>query len=296
MECRLCPRECGADRAAGLGYCGMGDKITAAKAMLHYWEEPCISGDGGSGAVFFSGCVLRCAYCQNYEISEKRRGREITGERLAGIFLELQEQGAENIDLVNPTHFVPQIISALRLAKERGLNIPIVYNSGGYEKIETLKMLEGLVDIYLPDVKYFDDELARRLSNAPRYFDIAAAAVSEMVRQTGKPVFERSGGKMLRGVIVRHLILPGCYKDSIEIVKRLGERFGGEILFSLMSQYTPFGRVKTEPEFSKMNRRITTFEYDKVLSAVLDAGLEGYMQERSSAKEEYTPEFDFSGL
>ncbi len=297
MECRLCPRECGVDRSKKLGYCGMSDRLTAAKAMLHRWEEPCISGEGGSGAVFFSGCVLRCVYCQNYDISEKRRGREITVERLAEIFLELQEQNAENIDLVNPTHFVPQIIAALRLAKERGLRLPVVYNSGGYEKLETLKMLDGVIDIYLPDVKYFDDGLARRLSNAPDYFNIAMAAVSEMVRQTGKPVFESGeNGRLIRGTIVRHLVLPGCYKDSIEIARRLGERFGREILFSLMSQYTPFGRVKTEPDFSKMNRRITTFEYNKVLDAVIEAGLEGYMQERSSAKEEYTPEFDFGGI
>lgn len=294
MECRLCPRECGADRAVSIGYCGMGEAISAAKAMLHYWEEPCISGEGGSGAVFFSGCVLRCAYCQNYSISAEKRGREITVERLAEIFLELQEQGAENIDLVNPTHFVFGIIAALERAKSKGLHIPIAYNSGGYEKLETLKMLDGLIDVYLPDVKYFDDELARRLSNAPNYFDTVMAAVGEMVRQTGKPVLEN--GKLIRGTIVRHLVLPNCYKDSIEIVKRLGEQFGGEILFSLMSQYTPFGRVKTDPEFSKMNRRITTFEYNKVLDAVIEAGLNGYMQKRSSAKEEYTPEFDFSGI
>ncbi len=297
MECRLCPRECGVDRAEKLGWCGMSDRITAAKAMLHYWEEPCISGKGGSGAVFFSGCVLRCAYCQNYDISEKRYGKEITVERLAEIFLELQEKGAENIDLVNPTHFVPQIIAALRIAKESGLSIPIVYNSGGYEKVETLKMLDGLIDIYLPDVKYFDDETARRLSNAPGYFNTAMAAVGEMVRQTGEPVFENGeNGRLIRGTIVRHLVLPGCYKDSIETVRRLGERFGGDILFSLMSQYTPFGRVLTDPELSKMNRRITTFEYNKVLDAVIEAGLEGYMQERSSAKEEYTPDFDLSGI
>ena len=294
MECRLCPRECGADRAQTVGYCGMGDKLTAAKAMLHFWEEPCLSVNGGSGAVFFSGCVLRCVYCQNYGISTEKYGKEITAERLAEIFLELQAQGAENIDLVNPTHFVPQIISALRLAKERGLTLPIVYNSGGYEKVETLKMLDGLINVYLPDVKYFDDELAKKLSNAPNYFNTALTAVEEMIRQTGKPVLEN--GKLLWGTMVRHLVLPNCYKDSVEIVRRLGERFGSDILFSLMSQYTPFGRVRTDPEFSKMNRRITTFEYNKVLDAVIEAGLDGYMQERSSAKEEYTPEFDLSGL
>lgn len=295
MKCELCPRECKVNRSESVGYCGMSDKLTAAKAMRHFWEEPCLAGEGGSGAVFFSGCVLKCAYCQNYEISAEKRGREITVERLAEIFLELQAQGAENIDLVNPTHFAPQIIEALRLAKERGLRLPIVYNSGGYEKIETLKMFEGYVDIYLPDLKYFDDELARKLSNAPNYFNITMAAVAEMVRQTGAPSFSENG-RLIRGTIVRHLVLPGCHKDSIEIAKRLGERFGKDILFSLMSQFTPLGRVKSEPEFSKMNRRITTFEYNKVLDAVIGAGLEGYMQERSSAKEEYTPEFDFEGI
>ena len=294
MECRLCPRECGVDRSAALGYCKMSDKLTAAKAMLHYWEEPCLSSEGGSGAVFFSGCVLRCVYCQNYSISTERYGKEITPERLSEIFLELQEKGAENIDLVNPTHFVPRIIEALKLAKDGGLRLPIVYNSGGYERLDTLKALEGLVDIYLPDVKYFDDGSARRLSNAPNYFEIAMKAVEEMVRQTGKPVFDN--GSLIRGTIVRHLVLPGCYKDSIEIVRRLGERFGKDILFSLMSQYTPFGKVKTDPEFAGMDRRITTFEYNKVLDAVIEAGLEGYMQERSSAKEEYTPCFDLEGI
>lgn len=294
MECRLCPRECGVDRSVKAGYCGMGENITAAKAMRHFWEEPCLAGDGGSGAVFFSGCVLGCVYCQNYEISAEKRGKEISAERLAEIFLELRDRGAENIDLVNPTHFAPQIITALNIAKARGLRLPIVYNSGGYERIETLRMFEGLIDVYLPDLKYFDDDLARRLSNAPNYFDIAMAAIEEMLRQTGTPVIEN--GRLVRGVIVRHLVLPGCHKDSVEIVKRLGERFGRDILFSLMSQFTPFGKIKTDPKFSKMNRRITTFEYNKVLDAVIEAGLVGFMQERSSAKEEYTPVFDFEGI
>ena len=298
MKCELCPRRCGADRAVSRGYCGMSGEITAAKAMLHYWEEPCISGKRGSGAVFFSGCVLKCAYCQNYDISAEHKGRDITEERLADIFLELQNQGALNINLVNPTHFVPGIIRSVKLAKQKGLLLPIVYNSGGYERVETLRALDGIVDIYLPDVKYFDNELAKKLSDAPNYFDTAMNAVTEMVRQTGKPVFtDNDEDKPLkRGTIVRHLVLPGQYKDSIEVVRRLGERFGGDILFSLMSQYTPFGRVKTDPRFEKLNRRITTFEYRKVLEAVYEAGLSGYMQEKSSAREEYTPEFDFSGL
>lgn len=306
MKCELCPRRCGADRVHGdRGYCGMSDRPTAARAALHYWEEPCISGTRGSGTVFFSGCVMRCAYCQNYSVSGGA-GREITVERLSEIFLELEEQGAHNINLVNPTHFVPQITEALDKVKGR-LEIPVVYNSGGYERVETLKMLEGYVDIYLPDIKYFSEETALRLSNAPNYFETAMAAVGEMVRQTGAPLFEEYDGVLrenepvpdailLKGTVVRHLVLPTLYRDSIEIVRRVGERFGGEILFSLMSQYTPFGRVLTDGSLAKLNRRITTFEYRKVLGEVQAAGLRGYMQEKSSAREEYTPEFDMSGL
>lgn len=295
MKCELCPRKCGVDRATATGFCGMGERIAAAKAMLHHWEEPCISGEHGSGAVFFSGCVLKCAFCQNYEISAQCKHREISVERLSEIFIELQKKGAHNINLVNPTHFVPWIIKAVEIARNNGLIIPIVYNSGGYERVETLRMLDGIADIYLPDVKYFSNELAIRLSKAPNYFEIAMNAVAEMVKQTGKPRF-REDGTLLCGTVVRHLVLPGEYKDSIEVVKRLGERFGGEILFSLMSQYTPFGRIKSDSLLAKYNRRITTFEYRKVLDAAIDAGLEGYMQEKSSAKEEYTPVFDFDGL
>ena len=277
----------------------MGEKITAARASLHLWEEPCISGKRGSGAVFFTGCVMKCVYCQNYGISAGNFGEEITSERLSEIFLELQRQGALNINLVNPTHFVPQMIRSLETAKTRGLNIPVVYNSGGYERVETLKALNGLVDIYLPDVKYFDDELAIRLSNAPNYFNTAMNAVGEMVKQTGKPVFKETDGEgkiLLKGTIVRHLVLPYCYKDSINVIKHVAERFRGEILFSLMSQYTPFGLVKTDERYKKLNRRLTTFEYQKALDAVIDAGLEGYAQEKSSAKEEYTPSFDLTGI
>ena len=277
----------------------MGENIAAAKAMLHHWEEPCVSGKNGAGAVFFSGCVLKCVYCQNYGISTENRGMEITVRRLSEIFLELCGRGAECIDLVNPTHFAPQIAESLAAVKQQ-VRIPIVYNSGGYERVETLKMFDGLVDVYLPDIKYFDNDLALKLSAAPNYFETAMNALGEMLRQTGKPSFgsSKDGGSplLLRGTLVRHLVLPNMYKDSIEIVKRLAERFGNDILFSLMSQYTPMGKVKSDPAFSKMNRRITTFEYQKVLDAVLDAGLRGYMQERSSAKEEYTPEFDFTGL
>ncbi len=294
MTCRLCPRKCGADRENTLGFCGMKNTITAARAALHFWEEPCISGTNGSGAVFFSGCVMKCVYCQNYGISAENFGKEITSDRLSEIFLELQLKGAHNINLVNPTHFVPQIIKALKAAKQSGLKIPIVYNSGGYERVETLRALDGLVDIYLPDVKYFDSETAERLSNAPDYFNTAMNAVSEMVRQTGKPVFD--GNILLRGTIVRHLVLPNLYKDSINVINAVAERFKDKILFSIMSQYTPFGLVKTDERFKTLNRRITTFEYQKALDAVIAAGLEGFMQEKSSAKEEYTPIFDLTGI
>lgn len=295
MKCELCPRKCGVDRAVKTGFCGMGEEITAAKAMLHYWEEPCVSGERGSGAVFFSGCVMRCAFCQNYDISSENSGRVITEERLAEIFLELQEKGAQNINLVNPTHFVPQILRAIETAKRRGLSLPIVYNSGGYERVETLRTLESAIDVYLPDVKYFSEELSRRLSSAPGYFETAMSAVAEMIRQVGKPQLNKHG-EITRGVIVRHLVLPEHYRDSVEIIRRLGEAYRGDILFSLMSQYTPFGKVKTDPALTRMNRRITTFEYRKALDAAIDAGLEGFMQEKSSAAEEYTPSFDLEGL
>ncbi len=294
MTCRLCPRKCGADRENTLGFCGMKNTITAARADLHFWEEPCISGTNGSGAVFFSGCVMKCVYCQNYGISAENFGAEITTDRLSQIFLELQHKDAHNINLVNPTHFVPQIIKALKTAKQNGLNIPVVYNSGGYERVETLRALNGLVDIYLPDVKYHDSKTAEKLSNAPDYFNTAMNAVSEMLRQTGKPVF--NGDILVKGTVVRHLVLPNLYKDSINVINAVAERFRGEILFSIMSQYTPFGLVKTDERFKALNRRITTFEYQKALNAVIEAGLDGYMQEKSSAKEEYTPVFDLTGV
>ena len=289
MGCTLCPRMCNATRNDSVGFCGMGDRLRVARAGLHYWEEPCISGTNGSGAVFFSGCVMRCVYCQNYKISAFGEGMDISVERLSEIFLELQEQGAHNINLVSPTHFVPQIIEALDRVRFK-LGIPVVYNTGGYERVETLRRLEGYIDIYLPDIKYFSEEAAE-LSSAPRYFETAMAAVEEMLRQTGRPCFD--GNLLKKGTIVRHMVLPYHYKDSTEVIKRVGERFGNDVLFSLMSQYTPFHKAK---EDARLNRRITTFEYNKALDAVLEAGLHGYMQERSSAKEEYTPDFDLSGV
>lgn len=290
-HCTLCPRMCGADRTKHIGICGASDKIRAAKAQLHYWEEPCISGENGSGTVFFSGCSLKCCFCQNYDISTQNKGMEITENRLAEIFLELQEKGADNINLVNPTHFVPQIITALDIAKPN-FKIPVVYNSGGYERVETLRMLEGYIDIFLPDLKYMSCELSEKYSKAKDYFEYASKAVLEMHRQQPMPVFEN--GLLKKGMIIRHLILPKCRHDSVSIVKWLEKNLESEsYLFSLMSQYTPNDNCISYPE---INRRITTFEYKSVLKVVEDSGINGYSQGRESAKQKYTPDFDFSGI
>lgn len=290
-SCTLCPRKCGADRVNGTGFCGVGDKLRVAKAYLHMWEEPCLSGTNGSGTVFFSGCNLRCRFCQNYKISAESFGAEITVERLAEIFLELCDKGAHNINLVTPTHFVPQIISALDIAKPR-LNIPVVYNCGGYESAETLKMLEGYIDIYLPDFKYGDNEIAQKYSAAPDYFRVCTAAIEEMLRQTGAPRFD--GDLLKRGVIIRHLTLPTHRFDSVRVLEEIKRRYGTEnVLLSLMSQYTPFYKSS---EFKELDRRISTFEYNFVADKASELGFNGFMQERSSAKEEYTPDFDLYGV
>lgn len=290
-SCTLCPRKCGADRVNGVGFCGVGDKLRVAKAYLHMWEEPCLSGTNGSGTVFFSGCNLRCRFCQNYKISAESFGAEITAERLAEIFAELQDKGAHNINLVTPTHFVPQIIYALDIAKP-WLSIPVVYNCGGYESAETLKMLEGYIDIYLPDFKYGDNEIARKYSAAPDYFQVCTAAIGEMLRQTGAPSFD--GDLLKSGVIIRHLTLPTHRFDSIRVLEEIKRRYGTEnVLLSLMSQYTPFYKSS---EFKELDRRISTFEYNFVADKATELGFNGFMQERSSAKEEYTPDFDLYGV
>lgn len=291
MICNLCPRGCSIDRSVTVGYCGVKEKMKLARAALHHWEEPCISGTNGSGAVFFSGCSLKCCFCQNYQISANGFGKECSAERLAEIFLELQEQGAHNINLVTPTHYIPQIISALEKAKQ-SLHIPVVYNSSAYESTESLKKLDGLIDIYLPDLKFYDSALSKRYANAPNYFEYASAAVLEMFRQTG--AYQIRDGLLRRGMIIRHMILPGAYRDSIKIVEWIAAHFSaGEILVSLMSQYIPCHNSKRFPE---INRRLTSFEYQKVLDAVLQHGLQGYMQERSSANEAFTPPFDLTGV
>lgn len=292
-DCRLCPRNCRVNRKERTGFCGEKDGIRCARAALHHWEEPCISGTRGSGAVFFSGCSLKCCYCQNYQISQEGLGKEIPPEKLARIFLDLQEQGAHNINLVTGTHFLPGILTALDLARPK-LSIPVVYNCGGYEKPEVIRLLDGYVDIYLPDLKYFDPELSARYSGARDYFAQASQAVSAMISQTGSPVFDEDG-IMQKGVIIRHMVLPGSRKDSISILRWIREHLPEEgFLLSLLSQYTPFYK---SCEYPQINRRLTTYEYDKVLEEAISLGLtKGFMQEKSSAKEEYTPPFDLEGL
>lgn len=292
--CRLCPRECGVDRLHGqVGFCKATDGIRIARAALHYWEEPCISGEKGSGTVFFSHCTLKCVFCQNHEISTSGRGKVVSVERLATIFLELQEKGANNINLVTPTHYVPQIIMALQIAKNKGLTLPIVYNSSGYEKVETLKALEGYVDIYLPDFKYFKEKYAKKYSFAPEYFEFAKKALDEMVRQIGEPKFDENG-IMLKGVIVRHLMLPGLLFDSKKIVDYLYNTYGNRIYISLMNQYTPLEQVKDYPE---LNRVLSPSHYDYLVDYAVDLGVEnGYIQEGETNKESFIPPFNEEGV
>ena len=293
--CTLCPRSCGAGRAAGQkGYCGVGGtKIKAARAALHMWEEPCISGSQGSGTVFFSGCPLRCVYCQNRDIARAGAGKEITVERLSEIFLELQEKGAANINLVTPTHYTPEIVKAVAEARDGGLTLPIVYNCGGYEKPETLRTLEGIVDIYLTDFKYMDAEAARRYSHAPDYPEIAKEALGEMVRQQPEPVFDEKG-MMKKGVIVRHLLLPGHLKNAEAVVKYVYETYGNRVYLSLMNQYTPLPGMEKWPE---INRKVTRREYDRLLDYAVELGVEnGFIQEGGTAEESFIPAFDCEGI
>lgn len=288
--CTLCPRRCGVDRTAGQrGFCQMGDTLRAARAALHYWEEPVISGSYGSGAVFFSGCTLHCAFCQNGVISQERFGKEISTAALRESFERLIDEGCQNINLVTPTHFLPSILPALTPK----LPVPVVYNCGGYESVQTLRELEGLVDIYLPDFKYSDNALAKLLSAAPDYAEIAAAAILEMYRQTGGVVIEDE--QMKRGVLLRHLVLPGQIDNSLGVLDWIAAAFPKrDVMVSLMSQYVPMGRAKQLPPF---DRRITREEYDAVLSYLYLLGLDnGYTQDFSAATTEYIPDFQLEGL
>lgn len=327
-DCVLCPRECHVNRnACQTGYCGQTSDIVAARAALHMWEEPCISGTNGSGAVFFGGCNLHCIFCQNYAISQTSKrngyiGQPISISRLSEIYLELQEKGAHNINLVTPTHYIPQIIKSLELAKKHGLSIPTVYNTGCYEKVEALRQLEGFIDIYLPDLKYFSSAISRRYSNAPDYFSYASAAIAEMFRQVGSPVFETtlSGSNvsfktsdsenleasdnstldisevalMKKGVIIRHLLLPDCAEDSRQILKYLYQTYGNNVYLSIMNQYTPMTQTAAIPS---LNRKITEQEYDALIDYAISLGIENaFIQEGSTASESFIPAFTGEGI
>ena len=289
-NCILCPRKCGVDRSKGqLGFCRQPGHIRAARAAAHYWEEPVISGSFGSGAVFFSGCTLQCCFCQNGVISQENLGKDVTTQHLREIFLRLIDDGVQNINLVTPTHFLPSIIPAL----SPKLPVPVVYNCGGYERVETLRELDGLVDIYLPDMKYSDAALAAKLSAAPDYVETAKAAISEMYRQVGPAVIEDD--IMKKGMIIRHLVLPGQIDNSLGVLDWFAEAFTkGDVLFSLMSQYVPMGKAKMMPPF---DRCVTEEEYDAVLSYLDFLGIEnGFTQDFSAASEDYIPDFSFEGL
>ena len=307
-ECRLCPRECGVNRKEGQkGFCQMDGTLRVARAALHMWEEPCISGESGSGAVFFSGCNLRCVYCQNFDIAAGMRGKEISRERLAEILLELQVQGAANINLVTPDHDLPDIVWALLKAKEQGLRIPVVYNGSGYEKADVIAVLEGLVDIFLTDFKYMDGELAGRLSHAEDYPEVAKCALEQMVKITGEPLFNEEG-MMQKGVIVRHLLLPGHKKNAKAVLEYLWETYGDKIYISLMNQYTPMvqlishsGNQKELEEAARQEpqlmRKVTSREYEQVVDYALQLGItKAFIQEGDVAKESFIPDFDTTGV
>ena len=287
-KCDICPRKCGINREKDeLGFCQMKDKIKIARYSLHYWEEPIISGETGSGTIFFSGCNLKCIFCQNYKISSENIGKEISVERLKEICLELQNMGANNINLVTGTHFLPLIKEALTLAKKEGLTIPIVYNTSSYENVESLKEMEGLIDIYLPDLKYYDNKLAENFSLANNYFEIATNAIKEMVRQTGKPVIENN--IMKKGVIVRHLLLPNHLEDSKKISKYLHDTYNKDIYISIMNQYTPIKKFDKYPE---LNRTLTDKEYDELVNYACDLNItQAFIQEGETCKESFIPDF-----
>lgn len=292
-ECKLCPRECGTDRTKEKGFCGAGDKAIVARASLHKWEEPCISYKNGAGTVFFSGCNLHCCFCQNNKISNELFGKEISDEKLSEIFLRLQDMGADNIDLVTPTHFVPNIIKALDMAKNK-LTIPVVYNCGGYESVKTIEMLDGYIDIYLPDMKYFSSEISAKYSNAPDYFERASAAALAMIKQTGELKFNDEGG-LLKGTIIRHMVLPSHRHDSMEIIRWIAENTSPKnVLVSIMNQYTPFEFISDE--YPELKRRVTKMEYNSVVNLAAELGINGFTQQKSSASQEYVPDFDLSGI
>ena len=302
MLCNICPRKCNIDRQVNIGVCKSSDMMRIARANLHIWEEECVSGKEGSGTIFFTGCNLKCIYCQNYEISDggnlteisnetiKHIGITVTSNGLADIMLELQQKQANNINLVTGTHFVPQIIEAIDIAKSKGLTLPIVYNTSAYENVDTLHALKGYVDVYLPDFKYYNNEIAKKYSSAPDYREIATEAIDEMVRQCPKCSFD-SRGIITNGVIIRHLVLPGHTNDSKKIIKYIHDRYKDDVYISIMSQYTP---VRHIAEYPNLNRKLTKREYHKVVDyAINECNIEnGYIQEGEVASESFIPDFD----
>lgn len=293
-NCNVCPRNCGIDRnSEKVGFCKSGVTVKVAKAYGHMWEEPCVSGTKGSGTVFFSNCNLRCVFCQNHDISQSSIGKEISVERLSEIFLEQQAKGYHNINLVNPTHYVPQIIAALDMAKKSGLTIPVVYNSNGYENIESIKALNGYIDVYIPDLKYFNDKYAIKYSSAPNYFNIASKVIGEMVAQVGTPVFNEDD-IMIKGVIIRHLMLPGLLFDSKKVVDYIYKTFGDSVYLSLMNQYTPMFKAT---EYAEINRPLNPDHYDSLIDYCVDLGYKSaFIQESGTSSTVYVPDFNLQGI
>ena len=289
-KCNLCPRNCGVNRYESLGFCKASDKVKVAYYSLHQWEEPVISGINGSGTVFFSNCNLKCIFCQNKKISTLGYGKEISNERLEEIFLELQAKGAHNINLVTPTHYVPQIVEVLKEAKTAGLNIPIVYNTSSYENVSTIMLLEGIVDVYLADLKYFDDSLGCKYSKCENYFEVAKAAIEAMYEQVGK--FEIVDDLMVKGVIVRVLVFPGHADDSKNLIKYLHETYGNNIIISIMNQYTP---VEVIDKYPNLNRKVSDEEYEEVIDFAVELGVEiAFIQEGETQDTSFIPDFDDS--
>ena len=292
-RCNVCPRRCNTDRTKNKGYCGETSEIRVARAALHQWEEPCISGTKGSGTVFFTGCNLRCVYCQNKVISDGKVGMAVSKEKLAQLFVSLKDQGAHNINMVTPTHFTLQIIEAIKISRSKGMDLPIVWNTSGYETEETIDSLSGYVDVYLTDFKYMDSETARKYSFCPDYPDVAKKALSKMVSQIGKVELD-SNGIIKKGVVVRHLLLPGHVEESMKVLDYLHSEYGDGIYISIMSQFTPNGNLDKYPE---INRKVTKYEYDKLVEYADKIGIvNAYVQEGSAAKESFIPDFDYTGL
>ena len=293
MLCNLCPRKCNTDRSRKVGYCKMTDKLKISRAALHFWEEPCISAENGSGTVFFSGCNMGCVYCQNKDVSHGGFGKEITASRLAEIFIELQNKNAHNINLVTPTHYTPQIVTAVAVARENGLHIPVVYNTSGYETEENIKSLKDTVDVFLPDFKYITSEIAQKYSAAKDYPEKAMAAIAQMVKQTGPCIFD-DDGVIIKGTVVRVLVLPGYAKEAEKIIEYLYNTYNDDIFISIMSQYTPCTDLENYPE---INRKLTVEEYDGVVDFAVALGVEnGFIQEGEAASESFIPPFNLEGV